>query len=111
MFKRTTNSSADGIDAQIKHLVRTHRGLSPEHQRRICTWWLYWHAQLPDDPMDITRQPHWRQSQLIKAHTLITHEKQATIGHDDGRTPPSTMPSALPTSTLRELERAPYANP
>jgi len=39
-LKSTTNTLEGGINAEVKRLANTHRGLTLEHQRRMIDWWL-----------------------------------------------------------------------
>ena len=53
----TTNALEGGVNAQIKNLIRCHRGLSEEHMRRAVEWWCYLHSSCPVDPVSfISRQ-------------------------------------------------------
>ncbi|QRP13861.1 IS1249 family transposase [Corynebacterium kroppenstedtii] len=82
-IKSTTNSLEGGINAQLKHLARAHRGRSGEHQRRMLDWWLYLKTHLPDDPIQIARQCNFGQDQLTKVSALTCNENQAD--HQTGR--------------------------
>ena len=53
-----------------------HRGLSKEHQRIACDWWLYLHTLLPDDPVKIARQQNWGRDALAKAQSLTNQLQQ-----------------------------------
>lgn len=92
-FKRTTNSLEGGANSPVKDLIHAHRGLRDEHQRIACQWWLYLHTELPDDPVMIARQQNWGKDALAKVNSLITQEKQATSGREDGA--PATYDNAI----------------
>lgn len=91
-IKATTNCLEGGINAQIKALARTHRGIFDEHQRIAVDWWLYLHTQLPDDPVKIARQQKWGQVALAKVTDLINQEKP-DAGQEDGR--PATYDTGI----------------
>lgn len=40
----TTNSIEGAINAQLRDLLRRHRGMGEHHQRRAIEWWLHAHA-------------------------------------------------------------------
>lgn len=92
-LKATTNSLEGGINAQIKNLLHQHRGLSAEHQRIMCDWWLYLHTQHPHDPVSIAREQNWGQNALTKARTLAAQEHDAI--YETGQ--PRTYDNAIPT--------------
>lgn len=89
----TTNSLEGGINAQIKHLLRNHRGLPSEHQRTMCDWWLYSHTELPDDPVTIARKQNWGQDALAKVNALAAQQHDAT--YETGQ--PRAYDNAIPT--------------
>lgn len=95
---KTTNC-LEGLNAQIKLLLRLHRGASPEHQRTIVDWWLYLHTQLPDDPEEIARQHDWGRAQLAKAQALTQQEDQTNL---DGK--PASYDHGIDTDYIPGLQ-------
>lgn len=82
-LKSTTNTLEGGINAVIKTLAHSHRGLTAEHQRTVIDWWLYLHTQIPDDPVKIAGDQRWGQAALAKAQGLLAAEEPGPS--DDGR--------------------------
>ncbi|NMX02309.1 hypothetical protein HHJ75_11665 [Mobiluncus mulieris] len=54
----TTNALEGGINAQIKALIRNHRGLSENHMRRAVQWWCYQHSENPVIPHLLIKPEH-----------------------------------------------------
>ena len=54
----TTNALEGGINAQIKALIRSHRGLSEDHMRRAVEWWCYLHSGNPVTPHLLIKPEH-----------------------------------------------------
>jgi hypothetical protein len=46
----TTNHVEGGINSQIRSLLKTHRGMSKEHQRKLVDWYLYTRTEDPKPP-------------------------------------------------------------
>ncbi|KAF7277658.1 hypothetical protein GWI33_000987, partial [Rhynchophorus ferrugineus] len=44
----TTNEIEGGTNSQLRYLLRLHRGMREEHQRRAIEWWLYLNSEHPD---------------------------------------------------------------
>lgn len=44
----TTNEIEGGTNAQMRAMLRLHRGMPETHQRRAIEWWLYLHSEHPD---------------------------------------------------------------
>lgn len=44
----STNEIEGGVNSQMRALLRQHRGMTEEHQRRAIEWWLYMHSEHPD---------------------------------------------------------------
>lgn len=55
----TTNCLEGATNAPIKELARRHRGLSRQHQRSACDWWLYVHTEDPVVPEVLAKQQGW----------------------------------------------------
>lgn len=97
--KSTTNSLEGGINARIKELAYAHRGRTNEHQRRMLDWWLYLKTELPNDPVQIVRQPNWGHDQLAKVHVLTHNENHAD--HETGR--PALYDNAIDTTYTHSI--------
>lgn len=62
----TTNQIEGGINSPMRDLLKRHRGLSEQHQKRALEWWLYTHCNATGAPtamLDAARgapadQPH-----------------------------------------------------
>lgn len=54
----TTNQIEGGINASLRELLRRHRGMPPEHQRRAIEWWLTTHAIAAPQPASLIRPEH-----------------------------------------------------
>ena len=98
-IKSTTNSLEGGINAQLKHLAKTHRGRSGEHQRRMLDWWLYLKTELPDNPVGIARQSNWGQNQLAKVLPLTRNKNSAN--NETGR--PALYDNAIDTNYTHSI--------
>lgn len=55
----TTNQIEGGINAQLRALLRRHRGMSAEHQRRAVQWWLAMHQTNPPAPTTYVKPEHY----------------------------------------------------
>jgi hypothetical protein len=55
----TTNRIEGGRNAGIKDLLRRHRGMTTDHQRRATEWWCYLHSTKPKPPATFIRPEHW----------------------------------------------------
>ena len=44
----------------------------------MIDWWLYLKTELPDDPLEVTRQCNWGQDHLAKVNALIHKENHTT---------------------------------
>ncbi|MGG5173786.1 IS1249 family transposase [Pseudarthrobacter sp. J1763] len=56
---RTTSPLEGGPNKAIKELLRTHRGLPPEHARTAVDWLLNSLTETPVDPWTLARAEHW----------------------------------------------------
>ncbi|WP_209703952.1 IS1249 family transposase [Leucobacter exalbidus] len=58
----TTNEIEGGTNSQMRLLLRLHRGMPEEHQRRAIEWWLYLHSEFPNPAVILKEhQPEKRQ--------------------------------------------------
>ncbi|SEP78503.1 hypothetical protein SAMN05444745_1021, partial [Arthrobacter sp. OV608] len=46
------------INAGLKDLLRTHRGLTPDHAARAVDWYLYLRTEQPQDPWQLVQPRH-----------------------------------------------------
>ncbi|TLP90351.1 IS1249 family transposase [Nesterenkonia salmonea] len=56
----TTNRIEGGINAQLRLLLRHHRGLPEEHMRRAVEWFLYLRSEDPSPPHRLIEKRHYR---------------------------------------------------
>lgn len=54
----TTNRIEGGTNAQLRLILRAHRGMSEEHQKRAIEWYLYLHSEAPVPPARLIRPEH-----------------------------------------------------
>lgn len=54
----TTNQIEGGVNAALRDLLRRHRGMTVEHQRRAIEWWLFTHAISAPNPATLIRTEH-----------------------------------------------------
>lgn len=59
----TTNQIEGGINAQLRDMLRRHRGMTPTHQRRAVEWWLHAHAIAAPQPATLIRERHYQPTQ------------------------------------------------
>jgi hypothetical protein len=71
----TTNSIEGGVNAQIRLMLRHHRGMGAEHQRRAVEWWCYLNSPGRHDPWELARPERRR----------AAPERPRTAPADDGR--------------------------
>lgn len=65
----TTNGIEGGVNAQMWLLLRHHRGLPEEHQRRAIEWWLYLHSEQPDPARLLSQHQNQPAPPARPAHT------------------------------------------
>jgi hypothetical protein len=51
----TNNRIEGGINAQLRHVLRTHRGLSLSRRAKAVSWWCYLHSEQPQDMAHILK--------------------------------------------------------
>lgn len=56
----TTNRIEGGINAQLRLLLRHHRGIPTEHMRRAVEWFLYLRSENPQAPHHLIEERHYR---------------------------------------------------
>ncbi|WP_456510293.1 IS1249 family transposase [Arthrobacter sp. TE12231] len=60
----TTNRIEGGTNAQLRLLLRAHRGMNEEHQKRAIEWYLYLHSENPVQPARLIRPEHHTTARL-----------------------------------------------
>ena len=71
----TTNRIEGGTNAQLRLILRAHRGMSEEHQKRAIEWYLYLHSESPVPPARLIRPEH---------HTPTRTPAQTAVEQPDG---------------------------
>jgi hypothetical protein len=56
----TTNPIEGGVNAQLRLVMRHHRGMRPAHQRRAVEWWCYLNSPGRKDPWSLAKPAHWQ---------------------------------------------------
>lgn len=56
----TTNRIEGSINAQLRLLLRHHRGIPAEHMRRAVEWFLYLRSEDPQAAHHLIEERHWR---------------------------------------------------
>ncbi|MDQ4501217.1 IS1249 family transposase, partial [Sinomonas sp. ASV322] len=54
----TTNRIEGGVNAQLRLLLKHHRGMSQNHMKRAVEWWLYTHSENPAPAHKLIRPEH-----------------------------------------------------
>ena len=54
----TTNRIEGGVNAQLRLLLKHHRGMSEAHMKRAVEWWLYTHSEAPAPPHTLVGPEH-----------------------------------------------------
>ena len=82
----TTNRIEGGINASLKALLRTHRGMLSQHQRRAVDWWCYLHTPQPrPTPTSFITPEHWQTT--TKPHNNPSHQDTTPGGWGTTPTP------------------------
>ena len=71
----TTNRIEGGTNAQLRLILRAHRGMTEEHQKRAIEWYLYLHSENPAPPTGLIRPEH---------HTPPREPAQTDVEHPHG---------------------------
>lgn len=82
----TTNRIEGGSNAQLRLLLRAHRGMSEEHRKRAIEWHLYLHSEQPLPPAKLIQASHYRTAKTTPR--LLLSRTQALS---------STAPTSTPT--------------
>ncbi|MFE4082847.1 IS1249 family transposase [Arthrobacter sp. NtRootA1] len=56
----TTNRIEGGTNAQLRLILRAHRGMSEDHQKRAIEWYLYLHSDQPRPPAKLIENRHYK---------------------------------------------------
>lgn len=51
----STNNCIESANAQLRAMLRDHRGLSTVHEAKACFWWLLMHTECPPSAAEILR--------------------------------------------------------
>jgi hypothetical protein len=51
----STNNCIESTNAQLRGMLRDHRGLSTVHEAKACFWWLLMHTECPPSAAEILR--------------------------------------------------------
>lgn len=82
---RTTSPLEGGINAGIKELLRSHRGLTDDHARRAVDWYLYIRTKDHTPPAQLVAPHHWQTP--LKARPRPIPEQIAPAHYDTAFTP------------------------
>ena len=55
----TTNRIEGGTNAQLRLMLRAHRGMSEDHQKRAIEWYLYLHSEQFRPPATLIEARHY----------------------------------------------------
>lgn len=84
----TTNRIEGGTNAQLRLLLRAHRGMSEDHQKRAIEWYLYLHSEKPVPPAALIAAHHYeapRTKQTMNADSDPGPERYSTgISAEEG---------------------------
>jgi len=83
----TTNRIEGGANAGIKDLLRRHRGMTTEHQRRAIEWWCYLHSTKPAPPSSLIRPEHYKPAptaHVITATEPVPGDYGTTVTAEEG---------------------------
>lgn len=74
-----TNNAAESLNAQLRAMLREHRGLSLERRIKAVYWWCYMHTENPLPAAEILRVMP-TDADIAKEMRLIGYEDRAKIG-------------------------------
>ena len=74
-----TNNAAESLNAQLRAMLREHRGLSLERRIKAVYWWCYMHTESPLNAAEILRVMP-TDADIAKEMRLINYEDRAKIG-------------------------------
>lgn len=69
VLPKTTSPLEGGINADIKDLLRRHRGITPDHAMVAIGWYLNTKTEHPHDPWDCVSSAHWTPQQTSRQPT------------------------------------------
>ena len=75
----TTNRIEGGTNHPIKDLLRRHRGMTSDHQRRAVEWWCYLHSPDPRAPRDLIKPEHYAP---VPARQIKSEEPDGPAAYD-----------------------------
>lgn len=74
-----TNNAVESLNAQLRHLLREHRGLSLERRIKAVYWWCYMHTECPMPAAEILRVMP-TDDDIAREMRTISYEDRAKIG-------------------------------
>ena len=74
-----TNNAAESLNAQLRSMLREHRGLSLERRVKAIYWWCYMHTECPLPAAEILKVMPTDQS-IAKEMRTISYEDRASLG-------------------------------
>lgn len=77
----TTNRIEGGANHPIKELLRLHRGMTSDHQRRTAEWWCYLHSPQPRLPRELIKPEHYAPAPKPK---IVTDRPVGPAEYDNG---------------------------
>jgi hypothetical protein len=75
----TTNRIEGGRNAGIKDILRRHRGMTSDHQRRAIEWYCYLRSTKPAPPSSLVRPEHYKPA---PSTVVITDNDPLPSGYD-----------------------------
>jgi ribosomal protein L37AE/L43A len=74
-----TNNAAESLNAQLRHMLREHRGLSLERRIKAVYWWCYMHTECPMPAAKILKVMPTDRS-IAQEMRAISYENRASMG-------------------------------
>lgn len=75
----STNNAAESLNAQLRAMLREHRGLSLERRIKAVYWWCYMHTECPLTAAEILRAMPTDED-IAREMALIGYEERAKAG-------------------------------
>ena len=74
-----TNNTVESLNAQLRHMLREHRGLSLERRIKAVYWWCYMHTECPMPAAKILKIMPTDRS-IAQEMRAISYENRASVG-------------------------------
>lgn len=71
----STNNRAESINAQLRRMLRIHRGLSPIRRVKAVFWWCYMHTEYPKNEAEILKDMP-TDEKIDKIYRTLTEQRQ-----------------------------------